>query len=300
MRRARRHAGLRLDKADNIQPETARKIGPAIVVGDNWHGFESAQLRFPFCQLCIQTREKCLPIGFVDCGIGRVDPRQCFKNVGGDGFGVLRIQPIMRVSAAMSMAVAGTDAHPAKLQHSDRKRSIDVSRAAAADLRSASLHQQAIDPQIVVEPDAHEQLRLLESQHVLRLGLIVLGVHVRRDETDRRDPIAAHGLGQAAQIGRGGHDLDAILRNSRRCQGQQSAIRNPNATPWTWNGPGYRKGREAAALPSSSISACRRWLPRCSSASGNGHSSPYRRSRRPGNPSPRWRVHRRRDAHLLL
>src|SRR4029077_18557840 len=103
------------------------------------------------------------PIGFVYCGIGRVHPRQGFNNVGGYGFGVLRIQPIMRVSATMRVAVARTDAHPAKLQHSNRKRSIDVSRAAAADLRSTSLGQQTIDPQIVVEPDAYEQPCLLEA-----------------------------------------------------------------------------------------------------------------------------------------
>ena len=67
----------------------------------------------------------------------------------------------MRVAAAMSMAVAGADAHPAKLQHGNGERGIDIGRAAAADLGPAGLRQQAIDPQIVVEPDAHEQARML-------------------------------------------------------------------------------------------------------------------------------------------
>ena len=66
----------------------------------------------------------------------------------------------MRIAAAMGMAVAGTDAHPAKLQHGYGKRGIHIGRAAAADLRPAGLHQQAVDPQIVVEPDAHEQRAL--------------------------------------------------------------------------------------------------------------------------------------------
>ena len=101
-----------------------------------------------------------------------------------------------------------------------RERGIDIAGAAAADLGLAGLRQQAIDPQIVVEPDAHEQARILEAQDVLRLGLIVLGVHVRRNETHRRDPLAADGLGEAAQVGRGGHDLDALLRKSRRHQGE--------------------------------------------------------------------------------
>ena len=88
---------------------------------------------------------------------------------------------------------------------------------------------------------------MLESQHVLRLGLIVLGIHVRRDETYRRNPIAAHGLGQAAQIGRGRHHLDAILRKSRRCQDTKRVMKaKRNAMDWYGL---VRKGREAAALP---------------------------------------------------
>ena len=102
----------------------------------------------------------------------------------------------MRVAAAMGMAVAGADAHPAQFQHRDGERGIDIARPAAADVGLAGLREQAIEPQIVVEPDAHEHARILQAQDVLRLGLIVLGVHVRRNETDRRDPFAADGLGR--------------------------------------------------------------------------------------------------------
>ena len=38
MRGARRHAGLHLDEADEIQPEAAREIRPAVVIGDDRHG----------------------------------------------------------------------------------------------------------------------------------------------------------------------------------------------------------------------------------------------------------------------
>ena len=86
---------------------------------------------------------------------------------------------------------------------------------------------------------------MLEPQHVLRLGLIVLGIHVRRDETDRRNPIAAHGLGQAAQISRGRHHLDAILRNSRRCQDTKRDYESQTQR----HGLGMDLGKERAAKP---------------------------------------------------
>ena len=89
----------------------------------------------------------------------------------------------MRIAAAMSMAVPGPTLIAAQLQHGDGERRIDIAGAAAAQCRAAGLRQQAIDPQIVVEPDAHEQARMLQTQDVLRLGLIVLGVHARRNET---------------------------------------------------------------------------------------------------------------------
>ena len=86
---------------------------------------------------------------------------------------------------------------------------------------------------------------MLEAQHVLRLGLIFLGVHVRRNEAHRRDPVAAHGLGQAAQVGRGGHDLEAVLRKSRRCQGKQRGDESGTQHHGLQTG----KDRAVAALP---------------------------------------------------
>ena len=70
----------------------------------------------------------------------------------------------MRIAAAMGMTVAGADAHAAKLQHGNGERGIDIAGAAAADLGLAGLRKQAIDPQIVVEPDAHQHARVLQAQ----------------------------------------------------------------------------------------------------------------------------------------
>ena len=122
--------------------------------------FERASFVSHSASFALQPSEKSLPVGFVRRGIGRIDPRQRFKDVGGDGLGVLGIEPIVRVAAAMGMAVAGADAHPAQLQHGNGERGVDIAGAAAADLGLAGLCKQAIDPQIVVEPHAHEQARI--------------------------------------------------------------------------------------------------------------------------------------------
>src|SRR5262249_23639570 len=112
-----------------------------------------------------------------------------------------------RITAAVRMTVTRADAHSAQLQHGYRKRGIDIGRAAAADLRPTDLRQQAVNPQVIVETDAHEQARLLEAQRILRLWLIVLGVQPRRNTAACRDPLPADRLGEAAQVGRRRHYL---------------------------------------------------------------------------------------------
>ncbi len=262
MRRARRHAGLGLDEADKIEAKAARKIGPAVVVGDHRHRPERAQLAFPFRQFCIQAREKCLPVRFIGRGVCRIDPRQGLKNVCGDGLGVLRIEPIVRIAAAMGVAVSGTDAHSAQLKYSYCKRRIDIGGPAAADLRPPHLCQQAINPEVIVETDAHEQPRLLETQRVLRLWLVFLGVQARWHEANGRDAIPTDSLGEAAQIGRRRHHLQAFLsaflRECRRRDGKQR-----DDESGTQHHDREEEGRAALRRPSPVLANdCRR--PRCS------------------------------------
>ena len=170
-----------------------------------------------------------------------------------------------------------------------RERGIDIAGAAAADLGIAGLRQQAIEPQIVVEPHAHHA-----CAHSSGAGRPAAWADsprhpcsAERDWSPR--PVAADGLGEAAQIGRRRHDLDAVLRQSRRAarasQTRRAAERNAMAR---------KRGRAAQDRPGPSMTLVSAWRPRCSSASGNGRSSRCRRSRRPGNPSPRWQAHRHR------
>jgi hypothetical protein len=49
----------------------------------------------------------------------RIDPRKCFEKRRGYDLGILGIEPVMRVAAAVGVAVARPDAHPAKLEHGD-------------------------------------------------------------------------------------------------------------------------------------------------------------------------------------
>ena len=146
MRRARRHAGLHLDEVEKVEAETARKIRPAVVIGDDRHALERRERRLPCAELLVQARDKCRAPRLVVGGVIRIDPRQRLEKRRGDDLGILRIEPVMRVAAAMGVAVARPDAHPAKLEHRDAARRIDVERAAAGDLRAAGLRKQAVEP----------------------------------------------------------------------------------------------------------------------------------------------------------
>ena len=162
--------------------------------------------RLPFGRAC-RRGARGRPAGWLRkrSGVGRIDPRQAFEDVGGDDLGIFRIEPIMRIAAAMCVTVARSDGDAANLQRCDAERGIDIAGAAALDVacRLDAL-EQAVEPEIVIEPDAHDEARILQPHYVLRLGLILLGVEVGRHEAGRLDAVAADGLGQAAQIGRRG------------------------------------------------------------------------------------------------
>ena len=155
----------------------------------------------------------------------------------------------MRVAAAMRMPVTGTNAHPAQLQHGYRKRRIDIGRAAATDLRPADLRQQAIDPQVIIETDAHEQLRLLQTQSVLRLWLIFLGVQARWHEADGHDAISADRLGEAAQIGRRRHNLHTLLNTALRECRRRDGKQRDDESGTQHHDRGRRKGRLRRPFP---------------------------------------------------
>ena len=133
----------------------------------------------------------------------------------------------MRVAAAMRVAVARPDAHPAQLEHRDAARCIDVERAAAGDLRAAGLRQQAVGPEVVIEPDPHEQARGFEAQHVLRLRLVSFDVDRRRREVHRRDAVAADRFDEALEVARRRDDRDALLRRAGQGDEAGPARRGP-------------------------------------------------------------------------
>src|SRR5262249_24585488 len=165
-------------------------------------------------------------------------------------------------------------------------RSIDVTGAAATDLGLIRLCEQAIRPQIVIEAGANEEPRVPQPQHVLQLRLILLDIEVRRNEARYRYTFAAHSFSEAAQ-GRGrGYDRNAFLR----MPGQSNGERGEEQSETRHHDLKLKRGRERAPARASAIVSARR-RPRCSSASGNGRSSRYPRSRRRGNPWRRSRGH---------
>ncbi len=116
----------------------------------------------------------------------------------------------MRVAAAMRVTVAGPDGDATHLQGRNSPGSIDVTRAAPPEFAGSRRLDQAVEPQVVVQPDTHDEPSILQSHDVLRLRLIFLGVEIGRHEADGLDEVAANGLGQATQIRRRGNDADTI------------------------------------------------------------------------------------------
>jgi hypothetical protein len=87
----------------------------------------------------------------------------------------------------------------------------DVERTAAGNFRTVGLRQKAVGPEVIIEPDSHEQVRRFEAQHVLWLRLIGLDVDRRRRQVDRGDAVAADRFDEAAQVTRRRDNRDTLL-----------------------------------------------------------------------------------------
>ena len=294
MRRARGNAGFDLDETDEVQAKPAGKVRPAVVIGNKRRGVEPAQPCLPFFQLGVEPCEKCKTVGLVAGGTGWVDAHESLEDRAGDDLRVLGIEPIMRVAAAVSMTVAGTHAHATKLQHGDGERGIDIARTAASQLGLAGLRQQAIEPQIVVEPDAHHHAGASQP----RARPAVWADSPRRPCSPERGSPPRFRSPPTASV-RLRRSVVVVTTWMRSCANPGEARLSQRTVKARRNCMrlAMRKGRAMQPIPVRST-ACRRRRSRPigSSASGNARSSRYPRSPRPGNPSPRWRAHRHRAA----
>ena len=184
------------------------------MIGDQRYAVQRRELCLPLLELGLKPREEGEAIGFVARRVCRVDARKAREDVGGDDLGVLGIEPIVRIAAAVGVAIAGPDAHAAHVERRDRERGVDVARLAAAGA-GAGLREQPVEPQIEIEPDPHHDARLVHARKILRSWLILLGIEARRHEARHRDAVAADRLGKAAQIAGGGDDREPLLRQRR-------------------------------------------------------------------------------------
>ena len=121
----------------------------------------------------------------------------------------------MRIATAMRVTITGSNGDATHLERCDSERSVDIAAAAPLDIARGGRLEQAVEPEVVIKPDAHNEPRILQPQHILRFWLIFLGAEIGRYQADRIDEVAAYRLGQAAQISRRGNDVNKVLRPRR-------------------------------------------------------------------------------------
>jgi hypothetical protein len=103
----------------------------------------------------------------------------------------------------------------AHLECCDSEGAVDIGYATPLDVGLCGCLQQAVEPNVVIEPDAHDEPCILQPKNVLRFRLIVLGIEIGRHQAERVDQIAAHRFGQTAQIGGRGNYLNPIATPRR-------------------------------------------------------------------------------------
>src|SRR5712691_10100363 len=120
MGRRWRYARLRLHSADELQSKTAGEIRPAVVVGNKRNAAQRRKPLIPVLQPALEAREEGKPVARVDIRVSRIDARKRRQDVAGDDLGIVRIEPVVRIAAAVRMSLAA-DAQPAHIERRDTK-----------------------------------------------------------------------------------------------------------------------------------------------------------------------------------
>ena len=136
-----------------------------------------------------------------------VEPHERLKIVPCDHLGIGGIEPVVRVAAAMRVAVARSDAAAAYVEERDIGRGVDVAGAAALDGGVARLLEELVEPEVVVEAHAQHRLRLAHAREILRARLEALGVPAGGDQVRDGDGVATDGGCKRMQLGRGGDEV---------------------------------------------------------------------------------------------
>ncbi len=116
------------------------------------------------CELC----EKLLAVADNALAVARTVPDQRLGNMVGDDSGVLGIEPVVRVGRAMGMAAVLP------------QRSIDMGCAAAHQPLIGDPGKESVEPMIVAEPDAQQDVRARHPDDVAGTRLKRFGIDRRR------------------------------------------------------------------------------------------------------------------------
>jgi hypothetical protein len=185
VRRAGRDARARLDDAEKVQAKTPRKIGPGVVVGDERAALPGCKKGRPLGPLPVEALEEGEAVGLIALRVRRIQAHQGLEDRAGDHLGVRRVEPVVRIAAAVRVAVAGPDAPGTDIEQCDIGRRIDMASAAPLQFAVAGLLEQPVQPQVVVNAHAQHHPGTLEQRQVLWAGLETLGVLPGRDEVGR-------------------------------------------------------------------------------------------------------------------
>src|ERR1051326_8767404 len=102
---------------DDIESEHLRKVGPGIMVRDNFHALERSRNGVPFLFLLRERVLKLFEIGRVIGSMGAIQFRKLLSNVPGNHSSVFGIGPIMRIPEWMNVAHRTVDGACGLLQN---------------------------------------------------------------------------------------------------------------------------------------------------------------------------------------
>ena len=200
MGRTRRDTRFGLDEVDDIEAKAAREIGPGIVIGDELHARERRQGPRPARAPCLELVEESSTIGDDFLALRGRDANEGLGDARGDGDRVLGIEPVVRIGDAVRVAAFVDDALAAYFEQRDAGRRVEIGVAPAQESLLARLIDQRIEPVVIAEADAYQEVGAPQFAEIARTRLECFRIGAGRHDRFHGDEVAADRRDECGEI----------------------------------------------------------------------------------------------------
>ena len=211
MLRGRRYAGAILDHPELDEAVGAVEVRPAIVVADHAGAPVRRQHLAPALEPALDPSQELAPVGFEPRGEIRAEAGEAVGDRRADRRHRPGVEREVRVARRMHVSERAIHAPGGDLQQREALSGLDDARRAAEQARVAAALDDRIDPGVLLEAVANQDLGALDEQDLTRPDLEVVGILPGSCGDVDAAQISHDATSDGPEIGQGGEDAQGRL-----------------------------------------------------------------------------------------